>query len=160
MERAPSPATSVAKAPRGHGIANRIIPALLRSPVLHQMLSRNLMLITFAGRQSGKQFTTPVTYMSTETGVAFFTNGQWWTNLKGGAPVMLRLRGRELSGRANPVEDREAVAREARTYLVRYGTRNASRIGLTLPAQSDPSDAELGQALRDHVVVYVTTEES
>ncbi len=146
----------VRPSPRAHDIANRLIPALLRTPVLHRLLSRELMLITFTGRKSGRSFTTPVTYMPVDGGVAFFSNQRWWTNLRGGAPVMLRLRGRAVAGHAEPVADRATVAREARAYLEHRGARNAGKIGLDLPASGEPSDIELEEAVRNHVVVYVT----
>lgn len=37
-----------------------------------------------------------------------------------------------------------------------YGIRNASKIGLDLSASREPSDIELEEAVRNHVVVYVT----
>jgi len=146
----------VRPSPRAHDIANLLIPALLRTPVLHRLLSRELMLITFTGRKSGRSFTTPVTFMPVDCGVAFFSNQRWWTNLRGGAPVMLRLSGRDVAGYAEPVEDRATVAREARAYLERRGIRNAGKIGLELSASREPNDIELEKAVRNHVVVYVT----
>jgi len=42
-------------------MGNVFMGGILRSP-LHVLLSRNTLLITFKGRRSGKQFTTPVNY--------------------------------------------------------------------------------------------------
>lgn len=142
-------------APRGHDIVNRIIPLLLRSPLLHRLLSRDLMLITFTGRKSGRTFTTPVTYTPSAQGVIFFSNQRWWSNLRGGAPVTLRLRGRDVRGWAAPVEDGVTVAREARAYLQRNGVGNARKIGVALPA-THLTEADLEDAVRHHVVVYIT----
>jgi hypothetical protein len=142
----------------GHGVANKLIPAVLRAPLLHRLLSGDLMLVTFTGRTSGKRFTTPVTNTPTDAGVAFFSNRRWWTNLRGGAPVTLRLRGRDVAGWAEPVEDRETVAREARAYLGRRGAGSAGRGRRVLPRAAVPSDRELRDALRDHVVVFVAVD--
>ena len=57
-----------------HAVANRIIPIVLRTPILHRALSGELMLVTFTGRASGRQFTTPVTYLPADRGVVFFSN--------------------------------------------------------------------------------------
>ena len=42
-------------------IMNPAIKLILRSP-LHGLMSKRLLLITFTGRKSGKQFTTPLGY--------------------------------------------------------------------------------------------------
>ena len=55
------------------------------------------MLITFTGRNSGRQFTTPVRYFRDGETVRSFTSAesQWWRNLRGGADVVLRIEGRD-----------------------------------------------------------------
>lgn len=144
----------------GHDTANQVIPALLRTPVLHRLVSGSLMLVTFTGRKTGRRFSTPVTCARTDDGVLFFSNARWWTNLRGGVQVSLRLRGREVVGVAEPVEDQEIVAREAAAFLSRHGVRAAGRIGLALPAESPPDERDMAHAVRDHVVVYVTLQAS
>lgn len=42
-------------------VANTIVKFLLRSP-LHRSISKQIMLVTFHGRKSGKLFSTPVGY--------------------------------------------------------------------------------------------------
>lgn len=138
-----------------HAVANRIIPLVLRAPLLHRLLSGALMLITFIGRVSGKRFTIPVTYLPVDGGVVFFSNRRWRRNLRGGAPVTLRLRGRDVRGVAEPDENRETVVREARAYLSRRGLGSARKIGLALDHGQEPTDPVLAAAVRDHVVVRV-----
>ena len=138
-----------------HAVANRVIPLVLRAPVLHRALSGELMLITFTGRAGGKRFTTPVTYVPVDGGVLFFSNRRWWRTLRGDAPVTLRLRGRDVPGLAAPKENPEAVVREARAYLARRGLGSARKAGLVLEPGHRPTDAALAAAARDHVVVRV-----
>jgi hypothetical protein len=90
-----SPATQ----PHNHRLLNHAVAALLRSP-LHGLISRDLMLITFTGRKSGRSYTTPVTYSQQGEQIVFHSTQRWWKNLEGSALVTLRLRGREqgLSG--------------------------------------------------------------
>lgn len=152
MANRPTPSPTA----RAHAVANRLIPLLLRTPHLHRLLSAELMLVTFTGRTSRRRFTTPVTYTPTADGVLFFSTNRWWRNLRGGAPVTLRLKGRVVEGTATPVEDAAAVIREAGAYLTRRGPARAGRIGLTLDPRRPPTDAELADAGRDHVVVYVS----
>ncbi len=156
MAALPSPPTASGRgSSRPHAVVNRVIPLILRTPIAHRLLSGELMLVTFTGRTSGRRFTTPVTYLPTADGVLFFSSQRWWRNLRGGAPVTLRLRGGTVEGRALPVEDRASVEREARAYLARRGVAKAGRIVLRLDPSRAPTDEELSDASRDHVVVKV-----
>ena len=84
---------------------NPFVKLLLRSP-LHGLMSGGTLLLTFAGRRSGRPYTTPVSYARDGNSVTLITNRQhgWWRNLRGGAPVQARLKGRDLSGTARVVE--------------------------------------------------------
>src|SRR5215212_4045089 len=86
---------------------NRAPALLLRSP-LHGVLSDGVLLLSFTGRKSGRRYTTPSNYLLDEAAgdtVLLTTDSPWWRNLRGGAPIALRLRGRELAGRAEVVTD-------------------------------------------------------
>lgn len=85
-------------------IANPIVGAVLRSP-LHGWMSGRLILLSFTGRKSGKQYTLPVGYQQEGERLYLFTHSSWWKNLRGGAPVTVQLRGRKRRGAANVVED-------------------------------------------------------
>lgn len=148
----PAQSTSARKPPPP--IANRIIKAILRSP-LHGLLSGQMMLVTFNGRKTGKQYTTPVTQIRDGDGYRFFTSYGWWKNLRGGAPVTLLVRRQPLDGTATVHEDRETVLREARAYLAANGLKSAWKIGLQLDTKREPSDAELSEKLQNHVLVTV-----
>jgi len=78
------------------------------------------MLITFTGRNSGRQFTTPVRYFRNDDIVKCFTSaeGQWWRNMRGGADVVLRIEGRDAPYHAKAVvNDQEYVEKWFRYYL-------------------------------------------
>jgi hypothetical protein len=64
-------------------ILNPIAKVILRSP-LHGVMSRRLMLITFAGRRSGKHYTTPISYVQEGHTLLLGVGGPWWKNLRGG----------------------------------------------------------------------------
>ena len=74
-------------------LVNPFFEALLRSP-LHFLVSNRLLLITFTGRRSGEEFTTPVAYdRDGETlAITSTTDSDWWRNLRGGQPVTVHLR--------------------------------------------------------------------
>jgi hypothetical protein len=98
-------------APEGHGpfaVFNRVgnpgIRLLLQSP-LHGLASRQLALITVTGRRSGREYTFPVGFRRdgdvVKVPVGWPQRKRWWRNLRGeGAPVRLRIRGRDHAGHA------------------------------------------------------------
>lgn len=78
---------------------NWLMNVLLRSP-LHLVVSRQIMLITFTGRKTGRTYTTPVEYRRAGNTITFMTwkSRNWWRNLESGAPVTLRIQGQDMSG--------------------------------------------------------------
>jgi deazaflavin-dependent oxidoreductase (nitroreductase family) len=109
--------------------ANGTMRVLLRSP-LHGLVSERVMLITVCGRKSGRLYTTPVNYVrdgGTFT-VVSRTHRTWWRNLRGGAPVAVRVRGKDLKGVAEVVvDDKEAVAKALLALHPRYSAERAAR---------------------------------
>jgi deazaflavin-dependent oxidoreductase (nitroreductase family) len=128
---------------------NPLMGLLLRSP-FHSRLSKNIMLLTFTGRKSGKQYTTPVGYLQQGDRLTVFTHSSWWKNLRGGAPVKMYLRGRGRSGRAEVVTAPETVKQMVRALIAKDGEEMARRMGFWV-ASDDPSAAEL-QAVMQHTV--------
>lgn len=84
-------------------VVNPLVRRVLRSP-LHAVMSRRVALITVTGRRTRREFTIPVGYRR-RAGVVTIRVGapdrkRWWRNLRGGAPVALRLGGRDVRGLA------------------------------------------------------------
>jgi hypothetical protein len=105
----------MAEAPAGHApfalwnrSGNRAVAHLLRSP-LHRLVSGRVMLITVTGRRTGAEHTFPVGYEESEERlkipVLFSKRKIWWRNLLDGAPVRVRLRGAERTGRGRALVD-------------------------------------------------------
>ena len=78
---------------------------LLRSP-LHGVMSSSTMPLTFTGRKSGRTYTTPVNYVryGEDLLVVGAEEHSWWKNLRGGAPVTVRVRGKDMKGEAEAFE--------------------------------------------------------
>ncbi len=105
-------------------VMNPLVRAILRSR-LHGLLSGSLVLLSYTGRKSGRRITIPVTYAEDANGLVVFVGRpelkRWWRSLRGGAPVTVRLRGRERTAFAEAVTgDAEAVAAGRRVYLARF----------------------------------------
>lgn len=133
---------------------NTVMTFLLRSP-LHGLVSKHLMLISFTGRKSGKTITTPVSRIDAGADYTFFVASPWWRNLRGGAPVELRIAGRRVPATATPEEDPAVVLAEARAFLEANGAKAGFRIGVPLPDAVIPPDAALAEILHGRVVVHL-----
>ena len=75
---------------------NPLVTWLLRSP-LHWLMSGNTLLLTYTGRKSGRSFTFPISYGREGDALLLITRNDkpWWKNVRGGAPVTVRVRGEE-----------------------------------------------------------------
>jgi hypothetical protein len=128
--------------------------ALLRSP-LHGLVSDSLMLITFTGRRSGDEYTTPVGYWVMDGTVIVTTHSPWWRNLRGGRPVTLRLRGERRDGIATPHSDPETVAEYMQAFVDRKGVDAAQRLGIRVKGDREPTREELAKGVEGTVVIEI-----
>jgi deazaflavin-dependent oxidoreductase (nitroreductase family) len=136
---------------------NPIMTWLLRSP-LHGFISKNMMLMTYQGRKSGKTFTTPMNYarLHDKNGEYLLTTStrerKWWRNLRGGAAVNLRLQGKEVQAKAEAVEDEQLVALDL-SALVQGIPQYAHYLNIQLDAQGNPDPLTLAQAAKDRITI-------
>ncbi len=106
-------------------LAINIPPVVLRTP-LHGVMSRDLVSISFRGRRSGKAYTATANYLREDGSLAVTTDGRWWRNLRGGAPVTVR--------RSGPV-----VLRRSATSAARSSSRQPSPAIVTSSGMTSPS---------------------
>lgn len=126
-------------------IVQSILMGLLRSP-LHSLLSKNLLLLHFSGRKSGRHYQIPVAYVQDGTSILIASRARWWKNLCGGTPVELLLRGRHVAGTAEVSE--KVAQREADLRRVLRGANQVARfMEVTLDQAGDPDPSELAAAL-------------
>lgn len=93
-------------------LVNRIVTTILRSP-WHRLRSNSLLLLTFTGRKSGKEFTTPIRYTQEGDTLRIIVVYPWWKNLVSQPTVRVLLRGEIRTGIAEvlPEEDGEVVVK-------------------------------------------------
>ena len=120
-------------------IVNRTMKFVLRSP-MHGLVDKQILLITFTGRKSGKTYTTPVSYSQSGDQVVIFTHADWWKNLRGDAPVSVHIRGQELQGLA---EHLRKVRSDAKYY------------GVTFDADGNPRSEEVEKAAQAAVMIRI-----
>ena len=113
------------------------------------------MLITFTGRNSGREFTTPVRYFRDGETVRSFTSAesQWWRNLRGGADVVLRIEGRDAPYHATAVQnDPEEIRKWLRHYLDLF-PQDANYHDIRLNRDKSPVSEDLEKASRNAILV-------
>jgi len=134
-----------------------VMGLVLRSPV-HWIWSGSIMLITFTGRKSGRRFTTPVRYIRDGETIRCFSSSEsrWWRNLRGGAEVELRVRGRTDRYMARAIDnDPEAVKKWLIFYLELY-PQDAAYHDIRLNRDRSLVREDLDRAARDAIVVEAT----
>lgn len=134
-----------------------VVVALLGSP-LHGLLSRDVLLLHYTGKRSGKPYVLPLSYVTGPEGIFLCTRPEgsaWWRNLRGGAAVGVTLRGRRLDARATVLE---ASSDEALEGLRRFVVRNPGTGALlyNIPRRgAEPSAKDLEREVRLSIVVRV-----
>jgi hypothetical protein len=134
---------------------------ILRSP-FHSLVSRQIAVITFTGRKSGRKFTTPVTYYAYNGKLLLFTHRLWWKNLTNSAPVTMILRGQERHGLASATNDSARMVAELRAFIAHYGIKQARMLGLEIAPTATPqqiSDTELAAFARQRALIYIALDD-
>lgn len=132
---------------------NPLMKWLLRSP-LHGMVSKGVMLVTYTGRKSGKVYSTPVNYIRAGDLLltTSFKGRTWWRSLRGGAPVTVRLQGKDLPAAAEVVEEGQGVV-ENLAEIMRQAPQYARYLGVRLDGDQKPDLDDVRRAAQERVVV-------
>jgi len=76
----------------------------------------------------------------------------WWRNLRGGAAVTIRLRGKDINGQAKVIDDEVGVI-EGLTAFIAGNPRTAHAFGIKVGLDGQPEPESLRQAARACVIV-------
>jgi deazaflavin-dependent oxidoreductase (nitroreductase family) len=120
---------------------NDFVKFFLRTPLY--IFMGDTMLITVTGYRTGKKYTTPVGFYQDEDILWIISsrNRTWWRNVKDGAEVEMRIRGKDLTGFAKAVLDEDAVAAQVVEY-VRHIPMAAKGLGVRVEnGEPNPEDA-------------------
>ena len=135
-------------------VANGLVRLLLRSP-LHFLLSDDLLLLSYHGRLSGRQYTIPVSYSRAGDVVTVFTYRTWWRNLRDGAPVVVVLKRQRLQGLAEAICDDQAAIAEGLLAHLRQHPSLAKGYHVALRPDGRPDSDAVRQAARFEVMVRI-----
>lgn len=134
--------------------ANSIAALILRSPI-HGMMSSFLVLLTFSGRKSGKQYTIPVGYGRKGNTLSIFTDNKWYKNLQVNPQVKVRLQGKERSGTAEVIlGEKERTAQEMQDF-VSHSKQAARAYGVTFDVDGSVNQESLRKAAENWVLIVV-----
>jgi hypothetical protein len=135
-------------------VLNPIFKTLIRSP-LHGVASKSLMTMTITGRKSGKRYVVPIGYTQIGDTIYCGTKGGWYKNLRGGAPVILWLRGRDVPATARAIEEQEGLMAAYRAFLPK-AQHYAGILGVRVDEQGEPNAQDVASARADgHVVIEI-----
>jgi deazaflavin-dependent oxidoreductase (nitroreductase family) len=96
---------------------NDFVKFFLRTPLY--VFMGNTMLITVTGCKTGVKYSTPVGFYRDGNFLWVISSRDrtWWRNLRGGADVELRIRGKDVKAFAVAILDEEAVATQIMEYV-------------------------------------------
>lgn len=134
-------------------IGNWFMKAVLNSP-LYALLGNSIALITFTGRKTGQVYATPINVIKDDDRftVISLKSRNWWRNLRGGRPAVLRVTGQEHRVRAQVLEAREEVAAGLEEHLKRH-PGSARYLNVRLAPDGQPICQDLARAAEEHVVI-------
>jgi hypothetical protein len=136
-------------------ILNPIMTTILKSPV-HKVVSDGILILTFKGIKSGKEYSTPVSYFMDDGTVYCFTHAQWWRNLVNGAEVKVRLRGKDYIGYALAEPDDMAQKTVAMRTMVISKPQEAGFYNVTFDSDGQPVVEEVLKAAEEAVLIRIS----
>jgi len=136
-------------------IGNPLIKLLLRSP-WHGVASNEVMLITVTGRKTGKKYTTPVNYVRDGDVLSVLSHAHrtWWRNLRGSAPVQVRLRGKTIETIGTAYEKPEDVVDLFLQHL-QAAPKYAAIFGIEVDSEGQPIRAAAEAAAAGKVMIEI-----
>lgn len=128
-------------------LVNPILGFLLRTPLAGPS-RKQLMVLSFTGRKTGRQFTIPVSAHVIDNDLYALTGAVWKQNFQGGAPAQVVYDGKETAMRGELIRDRAIVSDLYLRCAQSYGLRRAQvLIGLKFRDQRIPTLDEFGEAV-------------
>ena len=142
-----SPAVSISHPPEGLLRAvNPAVKFLLGTP-LAGGLRRQMMVLNFKGRKSGRQFSIPVSAHRLDNTLYALASAGWTANFRDGANADVLWDGKTTTMRGELIRDPATVARLSHRAAESYGAKRAQRMmGLKFRDNRLPTLAEFTEA--------------
>lgn len=142
-----SPAVTVSHPPAAVlRVVNPALRLLLRTPLLGAA-RKQLMVVSFKGRKTGRQYSIPVSAHRIDGNLYAITGAPWQRNFRGGATAQVLHDGKTATMRGELIKDRAVVADLCRRVSESYGAKGAQRmLGMKFRDQHLPSVEEFTEA--------------
>ncbi|HZU47227.1 MAG TPA: hypothetical protein VFA16_08245 [Mycobacterium sp.] len=128
-------------------VVNPILRSLLRTPIMGPA-RKQLMVLSFTGRKTGRQYSIPVSAHWIDNILYALTSAPWKHNFRDGADAQVLLDGKQTAMRGELIQDPGVVADLHRRCAESYGAKNAQRMmGLKFRDQRIPSVEEFAEAV-------------
>jgi hypothetical protein len=128
-------------------VVNPVLGFLLRTP-LAGPARKQLMVMSFTGRKTGRPFTIPVSAHVIDNELYALTGAPWKQNFRGGAPAQVVYDGKTTPMRGELIRDRAVVSDLFHRCAESYGVQRAQRmIGLRFRDQRIPTRDEFAEAV-------------
>ena len=136
-------------------MVNPFLKSLLRTP-LSGAARQQLMVLTFKGRKSGREYSTPVSAHRIDGQLFALGDAPWTKNFRDGAPADVLHDGKSMSMHGELITDPATVADLAHRAAESYGAKKAQRMmGLNFRDDGIPSLQDFGQAVEKYKLVAV-----
>ena len=131
----------------GQRVVNRIVRALLRTPLLCRLVGRRLVTVHVVGRKSGRRYTVPVAYTRDGDGLLIGTPFGWGRNLHTGDPITVRYKGKLRSADVTVFADQPGVVAAYATMASdNHNFAKFNKIAIDGEGRPDPKDLQAAWA--------------
>ena len=131
-------------------VVNRLVRVLLGTP-LAGSLGKQLMVLKFRGRKSGRSYSIPVSAHRLDGALYALIAAPWKRNFRGGRDTAVLVDGATTAMRGELIEERAAVAELCLRCASAYGVKRAQRMmGLTFRDARIPTLAEFSAAVDEY----------
>ena len=127
-------------------VVNPILGFLLRTP-LAGPARKQLMVLSFTGRKTGRHYSIPVSAHLIDDELYALTGAPWKQNFRDGAPAQVLYGGKKTTMRGELIGDRAVVSDLFHRCAESYGVQRAQRaMGLKFRDQRVPTRDEFAEA--------------
>lgn len=135
-------------------LINIVVRMLLRSP-LHYLMSNSILVISYVGRKSGVEYSTPVRYMRSDSRLRCLTTDhvQWWRNVDATPGVSLLVQGTNSTYTAIVLERIPLTTQKLLSEFLAVYPQDAAYQDIRLNSDGSLNSADLANASHRAIVV-------
>lgn len=99
-------------------MSNWFMSWLLRSR-FHRLISSNILLISYTGRRSGKEYSTPVNYLKDGNylWISSLRTRTWWRNFREVWPIRVLIQGKDIQGKGEAITNQDALVEAFQNFF-------------------------------------------